>query len=204
MVVASLVVAIAGVCIALLALIVAGRQWLASGPELAFDLTVIAYRHPGTVAVHRLVARIEVFGDGRIPAIVRRAELRGPGTDWIETDITRGRNPKLEPTESELSNGVEFRVPDATVQAMIDKGIPDDPFANQVIESIVADPPVEVRGRVVRGDRKTYTRPRNTHWYYMEEAWPDRPDAAEPAQHADRDQHAETASDPETLDSPGD
>lgn len=123
----SLVVSVASFFLAAAVYFSSGRQWRREGPLLAFDLTVVAYRHLGSEVVHRVQARMEVVNVGRMPALVRSAELRGPWSDsYVLTDITQGSGgpPMLQPTEYELSNSVEFLRPDGQVREALDRPPP--------------------------------------------------------------------------------
>jgi hypothetical protein len=115
---------------------------------------------------------MEIFAEGRMAVHLRSAELRGPGSNWVRTDIASSGTVKLEPTEHVLSNGILFDVPEANVRAMLSQEVAGDQFANEIVKSLIVDPAVTVSGRVRRGDGKTYTRPRKTLWSYKDEPWP--------------------------------
>jgi hypothetical protein len=119
----SFVISVIGVCIAVGSYFRGGRQWRRSGPELGFDLSLTGYRHPGTNAVYRVVARVEIFAAGRMAVHLRSAELRGPGSSWVRTDIANSGTVKLEPTEAVLSNGILFDVPGGQCPSHAQSGI---------------------------------------------------------------------------------
>jgi hypothetical protein len=171
----SLVISAVSLLVAAFAYFSGGRQWRREGPVLAFDLTVVAYRHPGTEAVHRIQARMEVANVGRMAASVRAAELRGPWSDsYVQTDITRGiaGAPMLQPTEYEVSDGVEFRRPASQVREALERPPPEDQFAEEILKTMRPEPETMIRGRVRRGDGKVFGTPRRTLYVYREEPWP--------------------------------
>jgi hypothetical protein len=173
--VTSLVISVFSLLVAVLAYFSGGRQWRREGPVLAFDLTVVAYRHPGTEVVHRIRTRMEVVNVGRMAASVRAAELRGPWSDsYVLTDITSGSAgaSMLQPTEYEVSNGVEFLRPIHQVREALERPPSEDQFAEEILRTMRPEPETMVRGRVRRCDGKVFGTARRTLCIYREEAWP--------------------------------
>jgi hypothetical protein len=115
-------IAIAGVLLAGMCFFQTRRLWNRAGPVLAFDLYVMAFRVPGTDVVHRVQVRMEVINVGRMAATLRNAEVQGPwSSSFTQTDITQGGSPVLQPTEFQVSNGIDFSAPDAAVQAALQR-----------------------------------------------------------------------------------
>jgi hypothetical protein len=169
----SLVVSVGSLLVATSTYLSGGRQWRRAGPELAFDIIVDAYRLAGTNVVHRIVARMEVANVGRMDASLRAAELRGPwSASYVLTDITQGSDgpPMLQPTVGVVSDGIEFRAPDGIVRDALERPS-EDVFADAIASTLKPTPETMVRGRVQRGDGKTFDRPRRTTYTYHEEPW---------------------------------
>ena len=140
---------------------------------LAFDLYVIASRVPDTDIVHRVQARMELTNVGRMAATVRSAAVRGPwSSSFTETDITQGGFPVLQPTEFQVSNGINFVAPDATVQAALQRKPREDFVAEEIYKSLQVKDETLVRGRVRRGDNHPFTSARKTIIIYQDEPWP--------------------------------
>lgn len=190
--VTSLAISVFSLLVAALAYFSGGRQWHREGPVLAFDLTVVAYRHPGTEVVHRIQTRMEVVNVGRMAASVRAAEMRGPWSDsYVLTDITLGTDgaPMLQPTEYEVSNGVEFLRPIHQVREALERLPPKDQFAEEILKTMRPEPETMVRGRVRRGDGKVFGTARRTLCIYREEAWPGLTPASRELQGPASDEH---------------
>ena len=165
-------IAIAGALIAVVSLLSTRSLWHRGGPVLAFDLFVIAFRQPGTEVVHRIQARIEVANVGRMAASIRAVELRGPwSSSFVSTDVTTGGFPELQPTEFLVSNGIDFTVPDETVREALGRQPPTDPFADEIMKTLMTKSETLVRGRVIRGDGHTFNNPRKTVIFYRDEPW---------------------------------
>jgi hypothetical protein len=162
-----------GVLLAGLSLLQSRRLWRREGPLLAFDLYIIAFRVPGTDIVHRVRARMEVTNTGRMAATVRSAAVRGPwSSSYTETDIAQGGFPVLQPTEFQVSNGIDFAAPDAMVEAAQQRKPSEDRFAEEIYKSMQVKDETLVRGRVRRGDNHQFTSARKTIIVYQDEPWP--------------------------------
>jgi hypothetical protein len=167
-------IAIAGVLIAVVSVLTTWCLWRRQGPLLAFDLVVIAFRQPGTEAVHRIKARIEVANVGRMAASVRAVELRGPWSpSFVSTDVTADGFPELQPTEFLVSNGIDFVAPDEIVRDPLKRSPPADPFAEEILKTMKAKDETLVRGRVSRGDGHTFNNARKTIVFYRDEPRPE-------------------------------
>ena len=166
-------IAIAAALIAVGSVLSTRSLWHRGGPLLAFDLFVFAFRQPGTEVVHRIQARMEVANVGRMAASIRAVELRGPWSpSFVSTDVTAGGFPELQPTEFLISNGIDFIVPDKTVRDALDRQAPVDPFADEILKTMMTKGETLVRGRVSRGDGHTFNNARKTVIFYRDEPWP--------------------------------
>jgi hypothetical protein len=166
-------IAIAGVLLAGIGLFQTRRLWTRAGPILAFDLYIIAFRIPRTDIVHRVQVRMEVTNVGRMAATVRSAEVRGPwASSFTQTDITQGGFPVLQPTEFQVSNGVDFVAPIEVVRAALQRKPSEDAIAEEIYKSMQVKAESLVRGRVRRGDDHPFTSARKTVIVYQEESWP--------------------------------
>ena len=116
---------------------------------------------------------MEVTNIGRMPATVRRAELQGPwSSSYTETDITKYGFPVLEPTEFQVSDGIDFVAPQASVLAALQRVPHKDFIAEEIYQSMQVKDETLVRGRVRRGDDHPFTSARKTIIVHQEEAWP--------------------------------
>jgi hypothetical protein len=166
-------IAIVGVVLAGASLLQTRYLWGREGPVLAFDLYVIASRVPGTDIVHRVHVRMEVTNVGRMAATVRSAAVQGPwSSSPTETDITQDGFPVLQPTEFQVSNGIDFAAPDATVQAALQRKPREDFVAEDIYKPLQVKDQTLVRGRVRRGDDHLFTSARKTLVIYNDEPWP--------------------------------